>query len=101
MKTTTIALNWVKRVFPEFEFTWLGEEMRENLPKELDFIHEARNTERVRRNFANVQRTSLHIPEVVHATKRTLIMEHIEGARVCGSPITTRIVAEITLRWTI
>ena len=69
MKTTTIALNWVKRVFPEFEFTWLGEEMRENLPKELDFIHEARNTERVRRNFANVQRTSLHIPEVVHSYK--------------------------------
>jgi aarF domain-containing kinase len=88
MKTTSFALNWVKRVFPEFEFTWLGEEMRENLPKELDFIHEARNTERVRENFAKLHRTSLHIPEVVNATKRALIMEYIEGARVREPTVT-------------
>lgn len=89
MKTTTFALNWIKRVFPEFEFTWLGEEMRENLPKELDFTHEARNTEGVRENFANVQKTSLYIPGVINATKRTLIMEYIEGARVSGPAISS------------
>ncbi len=41
----------IKRLFPEFEFTWLGEEMRENLPKELDFAHEAANTARTVREF--------------------------------------------------
>ncbi|KAF8313100.1 ABC1-domain-containing protein [Clavulina sp. PMI_390] len=82
MKTTTFALEWVKRIFPDFEFTWLGEEMRENLPKELDFTHEAENTERARANFANLKRTSLYIPDVITATKRTLVMEFIEGARV-------------------
>lgn len=83
MTTTTVALNWVKRIFPEFEFTWLGEEMRENLPLELDFTHEAANTERARTNFADVKKTPLYIPEVFGASKRTLIMEFIEGARVC------------------
>lgn len=82
MKTTTLALSWVKRVFPDFEFTWLGEEMRENLPKELDFTHEAVNTERARSNFADYKKTSLYIPDVVSATKRTLVMEFIDGARV-------------------
>lgn len=37
MKTTTLMLKVVKTVFPSFEFTWLGEEMEENLPLEMDF----------------------------------------------------------------
>lgn len=37
MRTTTFLLRLVKRVFPEFEFTWLGEEMEANLPLEMDF----------------------------------------------------------------
>lgn len=53
MKTTTFMLRVVKRVFPTFEFTWLGtfvlwwrrstltwtagEEMETNLPLEMDF----------------------------------------------------------------
>lgn len=84
MKTTIFALKWVKKIFPDFEFTWLGEEMKENLPKELDFTHEAANTERARTNFADLRKTSLYIPDVVSATKRTLVMEFIEGARVSG-----------------
>lgn len=50
--------------FPTFEFTWLGEEMRENLPKEMDFVHEKRNAERAMADFENV-RTSLYIRESV------------------------------------
>jgi hypothetical protein len=37
MKTTTMMLRLVKAVFPSFEFTWLGEEMEQNLPLEMDF----------------------------------------------------------------
>jgi hypothetical protein len=37
MKTTTLMLRVVKTVFPSFEFTWLGEEMEQNLPLEMDF----------------------------------------------------------------
>ena len=54
--------GWIKHWFPEFEFTWLGEEMRENLPKEMDFIHEKNNAVRATEDFKDV-RTSLYIRE--------------------------------------
>ncbi|KAI0256322.1 ABC1 family-domain-containing protein, partial [Lactifluus subvellereus] len=81
MEMVELTLGWIKRWFPEFEFTWLGEEMRENLPKELDFTNEARNARKAMKNFKNIN-TSLYIPEVILADKRVLIMEFIEGSRV-------------------
>ncbi|KAI0051236.1 ABC1-domain-containing protein [Auriscalpium vulgare] len=81
MEMVEVTLGWIKRWFPEFEFSWLAEEMRENLPKEMDFAHEARNALRAKKDFQDM-RTSLYIPEVVFAKKRVLIMEFIEGARV-------------------
>ena len=71
----------MKHWFPEFEFTWLGEEMRENLPKEMDFVHEARNAERATEDFKGI-RTSLYIPDVLFSSKRVLVMEYIQGGRV-------------------
>jgi len=44
----------VSRIFPDFQFGWLAEEMRRNLPLELDFVHEARNCEKVAENFAHL-----------------------------------------------
>lgn len=55
--------------------------MRTNLPKEMDFTHEASNAARTTTEFANI-RTSLYIPKVILAEKRVLIMEYIEGGRV-------------------
>ncbi|KAH7888736.1 ABC1 family-domain-containing protein [Phlebopus sp. FC_14] len=81
MEMVEVTLGWIKYWFPEFEFTWLGEEMRENLPKEMDFVHEARNAHRAIADFERIP-TSLYIPEVISATKRVLIMEYIQGARV-------------------
>lgn len=76
-----VTLGWIKYWFPEFEFTWLGEEMRTNLPKEMDFVHEANNSARTVADFAQI-RTSLYIPQVILAAKRVLIMEYIQGGRV-------------------
>ncbi|TFK85017.1 ABC1-domain-containing protein [Polyporus arcularius HHB13444] len=81
MEMVEVSLGWIKHLFPEFEFTWLGEEMRENLPKEMDFVHEKRNAERAMEDFENV-RTSLYIPQVKEAKKRILVMEYIRGGRV-------------------
>lgn len=55
--------------------------MRENLPKEMDFRHEAANAQRAEADFENI-RTSLYIPKVIEANKRVLIMEYIQGGRV-------------------
>lgn len=54
--------------------------MRTNLPKEMDFVHEANNAIRTAKEFSNI-RNSLYIPEVILATKRVLIMEFIQGSR--------------------
>ncbi|KIJ18754.1 hypothetical protein PAXINDRAFT_110361 [Paxillus involutus ATCC 200175] len=81
MDMVEVTLDWIKYWFPEFEFTWLGGEMRENLPKEMDFVHEASNAQRAVADFEHVS-TSLYIPQVVSSTKRVLIMEYIQGARV-------------------
>lgn len=55
--------------------------MRENLPKEMDFVHEARNAERCVAGFKGV-RTPLYVPRVLSSTKRVMVMEYIEGGRV-------------------
>lgn len=72
------VVNWV---FPEFEFGWLAVEMKENLPLELDFEHEASNCERLR-NYFSKERTLLYLPEIFWSTKRTLCMEFIEGKNI-------------------
>ncbi|TFK75415.1 ABC1-domain-containing protein [Pluteus cervinus] len=81
MRMVEVSMSWIKSWFPEFEFTWLGEEMRTNLPKEMDFVHEAANAARAVEDFQGI-RTPLYIPEVIQATKRVLIMEYIQGGRV-------------------
>jgi len=42
-------------IFPEFNYQWLVDEVKENLPKELDFEHEAANAERCRANLASTK----------------------------------------------
>ncbi|KAH9858602.1 ABC1-domain-containing protein [Lenzites betulinus] len=81
MEMVEVSLGWIKHIFPTFEFTWLGEEMRENLPKEMDFVHEKRNAQRAIAEFKNI-RTSLYIPTVKEARRRILVMEYIQGGRV-------------------
>lgn len=37
-------MGWL---FPDFRFQWLVDESKKNLPIELDFLHEGKNTEKV------------------------------------------------------
>ena len=50
-----LLLHGVNFVFPGFQYMWLAEETKKNLPLELDFIHEGRNCERVERLFKHVK----------------------------------------------
>ncbi|KAJ7783217.1 ABC1 family-domain-containing protein [Mycena metata] len=81
MAVVESSLGWIKYWFPEFEFTWLADEMKTNLPLEMDFQHESANAAKTREDFRNLS-TTLYIPEVIFATKRVLVMEYIEGGRV-------------------
>lgn len=71
----------VKRTFPSFEFSWLAEEMNQNMPLEMDFKHESGNAEHARRDFAQYTSTAVYIPQVYFASKRVMVMEFIHGKR--------------------
>ncbi|KAL8462987.1 hypothetical protein ACS0TY_033039 [Phlomoides rotata] len=85
--TVEMIVNTLHWIFPSFDFRWLVDEMRESLPKELDFLIEAKNSVKCMDNF---RRFSPHIAEYVYAprvywnlsTSKLLVMEYIDGAQV-------------------
>ncbi|RSH82676.1 uncharacterized protein EHS24_007670 [Apiotrichum porosum] len=83
LATVNVAISFVKHIFPDFEFGWLGEEMNEMLPLEMNFRHEAANSQRCLQDFEPLKgKTSLYLPEVMWAERRCLVMEYIDGGRV-------------------
>lgn len=81
MRMVTILVRWVKRMFPQFSFEWLADEMNKNLPLELDFRHEAANSERAQRDFAQYKQTCVYFPKVPWVHKRVMAMEFVNGHR--------------------
>lgn len=73
------CVHWV---FPDFTFEWLADEVRRNLPMELDFRLEAQNQERFSDMFSHL--TFVKAPRVQwdFTTKRVLTMEFCEGEKV-------------------
>lgn len=61
---------------------WLVDESKKNLPKELDFLHEAQNAETARKLFKNYK--FLHIPKIYFdlSSEKVLTMEFCEGAQI-------------------
>ncbi|KAK4525302.1 hypothetical protein GAYE_SCF09G3210 [Galdieria yellowstonensis] len=80
--TVAFLVNTAAFLFPDFDYQWLVNEVRENLPKELDFIHEARNAERCRTNFGS--RLDVTTPDVFWnlSSSRVLTMSFEEGCRL-------------------
>ncbi|KAK7387453.1 hypothetical protein VNO78_28271 [Psophocarpus tetragonolobus] len=85
--TVELVVNTLHRFFPSFDYRWLIDEISESLPKELDFLTEAKNSERCLENF---HKLSPHIANYVYApkvywnlsTSKLLTMEFMEGAYV-------------------
>ena len=61
---------------------WLANEMKINLPLELDFTQEARNSEKVARIFKDF--SWLKVPSIFwhHTTSRVLVMEYCSGSHI-------------------
>ncbi|KAJ1644721.1 hypothetical protein LPJ64_003637 [Coemansia asiatica] len=79
--TVSVMLEFVHSVFPEFQFMWLGTEMRESLPQELDFRTDKSNAEQVGWNFSRHADIPLTVPRMLRATERVLVMEFVRGQR--------------------
>jgi aarF domain-containing kinase len=68
--TMDFLVRSVKFFFPQFEFMWLAEEMKKNMPLELAFTQEAKNAEKVakimREAFITVH--SVQLPSLLSLT---------------------------------
>ncbi|GAB2299544.1 hypothetical protein Dimus_033610 [Dionaea muscipula] len=97
--TVEFIVNTLHRLFPNFDYRWLVDEIRESLPKELDFLLEAKNGEKCMKNF---QKLSPHIAQSVYApvvywslsTSKLLTMEFIDGAQISD----VRVIRQLGLR---
>lgn len=81
MSLTSFTFRTLKRFFPDYDLTWLAEEMEVSLPQELDFRLEGGNATKARAYFAKKPSIPLVIPEVMWADRRVLVMEYITGHR--------------------
>lgn len=44
MDAVCLVVKVVDSLFPKFSYKWLADEMADNLPLELNFLHEAENS---------------------------------------------------------
>ncbi|XP_058207251.1 putative ABC1 protein At2g40090 [Rhododendron vialii] len=85
--TVELIVNTLHRFFPTFDYRWLIDEVRDSLPKELDFLVEAKNSVKCMDNF---RKLSPRVADCVYAptvywnlsTSKLLTMEFIDGAQV-------------------
>ncbi|KAL4713146.1 hypothetical protein ACJJTC_018791 [Scirpophaga incertulas] len=82
LKWMEFVLKTMSKVFPDFQMQWLIDETKKNLTKELDFIQEGQNAEKVAILFKNYK--WLKVPKVFwdYCTKRVLVMEYVTGGLV-------------------
>jgi len=84
LSTMGVLARAAKWAFPgAFDFEWLIPELKRSLDKELDFGWDARNAERMARNFSH-RRGDVAIPGIVweRSSPRVLTMEWVNGAKV-------------------
>ena len=64
------------------DYRFVAEEMRANIPKELDFINEGHNAEHIAAGFEDVE--DVVVPKIYwkYTTRRVLTMEYIDGVKV-------------------
>jgi aarF domain-containing kinase len=79
--TMDFLVHAIKFFFPTFEFMWLAELSKKNLPLELAFTHEGRNSEMVAMLLSHLP--WLKVPEIEweYSTDRVLTMEYCHGEK--------------------
>jgi aarF domain-containing kinase len=78
---TRFTFSTLKRVFPEYDLSWLSDEMEFSLPQELDFTLEGANALFARDYFRKNTNFPLIIPDVISSSRRILVMDYVTGCR--------------------
>jgi aarF domain-containing kinase len=85
MIAITFLVHFISNIFEGFSYKWLGSEMNENLPKELDFQQEMSNLEKCRILLSNLIATgdvAIPIAYKDKTSSRVLTMKFEEGSYV-------------------
>jgi predicted unusual protein kinase regulating ubiquinone biosynthesis (AarF/ABC1/UbiB family) len=79
LKALFRAVGFVER---DFDLMPLITELGEHVPRELDFIHEGRNSEAVAKFFEG--RDDIHVPSVHwdYTTARVLVTDYVDGIKI-------------------
>ncbi|KAH7571593.1 hypothetical protein JRO89_XS04G0093700 [Xanthoceras sorbifolium] len=86
MRLDTTIISFLSKsiawFFPEYRFEWLVSEFARSISLELDFIQEAKNSERTAENFRN--NDGVRVPRVFWdlTTSQVLTMEFCRGCKV-------------------
>ena len=80
--TIEFFVNVASKFFPEFQFQWLVDELKKNIPLELDFLNEGRNCERIGKMMPELDYLRVPRIEWEYSTKRVLMMEFCRGGAV-------------------
>ncbi|KOB76456.1 putative aarF domain-containing protein kinase 1, partial [Operophtera brumata] len=88
-KNINIDLRWMEfvistmsKIFPEFQLSWLVDETKKNITKELDFLQEGKNSEKAAVMFSNYK--WLKVPKIFWevSSERVLVMEYVSGGQL-------------------
>ena len=79
---TQFLVSCVHWFFPDFKFQWLVNEIRHNLPNELNFCYEARNQERFAAMYKHLGFVKVPAVHWELTTPRVLTMQFCEGGKV-------------------
>ncbi|KAK9698276.1 hypothetical protein RND81_08G093000 [Saponaria officinalis] len=84
MTTMFIVSEFVAWLFPEYRFGWILSGFKESISAELDFMQEARNSERTADNF--MSNKNVKIPSVFWdlTTRQVLTMQFCSGHKISG-----------------
>eukprot|EP00468_Gymnochlora_sp_CCMP2014_P002340 CAMPEP_0167757500 /NCGR_PEP_ID=MMETSP0110_2-20121227/9960_1 /TAXON_ID=629695 /ORGANISM="Gymnochlora sp., Strain CCMP2014" /LENGTH=457 /DNA_ID=CAMNT_0007643697 /DNA_START=209 /DNA_END=1583 /DNA_ORIENTATION=+ len=79
-----LILDAIRVVHPEFGMQWLVDEMKEGIPKELNFIEEADNADKTRELLHEKFGDTVVIPRIYRdlSTSRVLTMSFEEGCKI-------------------
>lgn len=86
MKVDITAMSFLSKTvawfFPEYRFDWAVSEFAEAISLELDFVQEARNSERTARNFENNNMVRVPVVFWELTSRQVLTMQFCRGCKV-------------------
>ena len=79
MRTIHLLVRALHYVYPNLNFLWLANEIRHNLPQEMNFLNEVENLKKAK---SLSERKDVIYPEVYMTSPKVFVMEYMEGAKV-------------------